>query len=93
MRFARESVKLQFDNISRSAFRAPAGVNTGLKRKNTAIPIIFAPEYDVSKNCGLRHGATNPIAACPVLEPGAFRTPKGILEAHDSSAILAQNRL
>jgi hypothetical protein len=49
MRFAQESVKLQFDNDC-SAFRAGAReVITGFNQENTVIWIIFAPKYAVSR--------------------------------------------
>jgi hypothetical protein len=95
MRFAQESVKLQFDNIKYQRFRIPR-----------ACPIIYRPQtqkhraahYIRARMCRFKEP---PVAASCLksdsrLSCGGTRPipdPKGTLETHDSSVILVQNRL
>jgi hypothetical protein len=94
MRFAQESVKLQFDNIKYRRFRIPRGR-----------PIIRRPQTEKHRDAHyirarMRRFKEPPVAAwCLKSDIRLSRDgtrpipdPKGIVETHDSSVILVQNR-
>jgi hypothetical protein len=95
MRFAQESVKLQFDNIKYLRFRIPR-----------AGPVITQPQTEKHREphyirARMRRFKEPPVAAwCLKSDIRLSRDgtrpipdPKGIVETHDSSVILVQNRL